>query len=176
MSISPAAATYEAPIIGTADNDFINIEDSISFQWIPDSGNAYVGSFSTPDWETGDWTTTNTTGPSSAGGYVEFAGVTSSEPFNAVPAEVDFGFTDGQSVSLSWQLPYIGNAAWNYDPTTGVLDPNGMNLSWDNWIGVGFGVNETDFGTSHWSGSTSDTEYGHWQLVTRDTQRQCFRR
>ena len=111
----PPPPTYEAPVIGTDGNDFLTVEDSISFTWVPDPGNAYTAGFSAPDLESGTWTSTETTGPSSASGYVTFNGVTSDEPFTMAPQKVDFSFTNGNAVSLSGELPYSNSSVWTYD-------------------------------------------------------------
>ena len=54
--MSPApVVTEQPPIIGSDENDYITVEDSISFQWIPDPGNSYSGSASGTDWNTVSW-------------------------------------------------------------------------------------------------------------------------
>jgi RTX calcium-binding nonapeptide repeat (4 copies) len=162
--LTTPAMMFDAPIIGTDGGDFISVETSVSFQWMPAAGNAYFGSWSQMNFDdtTGDsyWQTTSETGPSHAGGSVTFDGVTSDEPFRASPVDGSFWFTGGSGTDLSGST-----ASWTYNPATGVLNPHDLYFSWDDWIGVHFSATEADMGTSHWDGSTSDTEYGHWQLV-----------
>lgn len=155
---------YDPPIIGTTGDQFLSVESSVNFQWIPDAGNSYSADFSGYDWINRQWVYMGTTSPSHATGIVTFEGVSSSEPFQAAPTGGSFSFSGGfQDTIPLWQNSYIPD--WAYDPATGVLDPHGPSAAWDSWMHVDFEVSQAMFGTSRWNGNTSDTEYGHWQLV-----------
>jgi Ca2+-binding RTX toxin-like protein len=164
MSTTPA--TYDAPIRGTSGNDFISVETSVSFQWVPGEGNAHYGVVSWLNYDIWDWQVIETIGPSSASGYVTFDGVASSEPFQVFPTDGSFSYTNGVSVGLqTGQFAYDDHSGWSYDPATGVLDPASTGFIWDNWVGAYFMADKVLYEASYYDGSSSDTDYGHWQLV-----------
>ncbi len=161
MSTSPATV-YDPPIIAADGNQVITIDNSVSFQWIPAAGNSYVSDISSFDWDTGSQTpSVHSTSVSTATGYVTFDGVTSSEPFSMTPTEGSFA---GVAVNITLN-PQSLYGAWTYDPATGVLNPNGASIAWDDVIWVSFQANEVDGGWYHWDTNGSDEDYGHWQLV-----------
>ena len=156
----------DAPLLGTLDSDEIRVETSVTFTWLPDSGNSYTQSDIVLTVDDQDWTMVympvSYTKPSHAVGGVTFEGVSSSVAFTATTSDFGFRFSGGASVTtsdLTW-----GNT-WSWNPETGALDPVNVGGNWDNWIGTSFTSNEAWFATSHWSGSTSDTETGRWVLA-----------
>ncbi len=165
MSSSPAKL-YDAPIIGTDGNDLIAVESSVSFRWVPGEGNAHLGFVSWMNYDTWDWNTIQTTGPSTANGYVTFDGVASSQAFQVFPTSGGFSFTNGAAVGLqTGQFTYDDPSGWSYDPATGVLDPLGTSIIWDNWIGAFFMSDKAVYEAEYYDGSSLDTDSGRWQLV-----------
>ena len=155
-----------APLPGTPGSDEIRVETSVTFTWLPDSGNSYTQSDVVLTLDDQDWTQVyvpvSSTRPSHAVGDVTFEGVSSSGAFTATATDFGFRFSGGASVTasdLTW------GDSWSWNPVTGILDPVIVGGNWDNWIGTSFGLNEAWFATSHWSGSTSDTETGRWVLA-----------
>ena len=159
-----AAGRLGAPIIGTEGGDVLRVETSLTFTWVPDPGDSYTRNSTWYEAGSDDYgpyeVTTSLSGPSRASGTVTLEGVSSSAAFQAPASRFEFGFTGGEGISLqdlSWD-------AWSWDPTFGVLRPFASG-SWDNWIGVGFEMNEAHYATSHWSGYTDAVEHGRWALA-----------
>jgi Ca2+-binding RTX toxin-like protein len=166
MSTNPATH-YDIPMMGTDGDDRMMVETSVSFEWVPAAGNSFINYDYGPMWPTWEWGVTQTTGPSSASGYVTFDGVASSEPFQGIPMKGGFWFNMGWGFDLSPSGPFFFEFGppWTYDPLSGVLNPNDSGNMWDDWIGVIFSLGETHLDGGHDGASMNYTELGRWQLV-----------
>lgn len=160
-----ASGRVDPPIFGAAGDDVIRVDHSVTLTWVPDPGNSYSGSFTSYDW----WDdppsgpqTTSVTGHSAASGSVTFDGVSSSEAFQAQPSGFAFSFTNGGGLD-GRDLTY--GVQWSWSPATGTFDPQGAGGNWDDWIAAFFHENSVEFATSHWGGTTDETEQGHWALT-----------
>lgn len=174
MSSSPAKL-YDAPIIGTDGNDLIAVESSVSFRWVPGEGNAHLGFVSWMNYDTWDWNTIQTTGPSTANGYVTFDGVASSQAFQVFPTSGGFSFTNGAAVGLqTGQFTYDDPSGWSYDPATGVLDPLGTSIIWDNWIGAFFMSDKAVYEAEYYDGSSLDATPAVGSLSQSSTTSTCL--
>ena len=159
-----AAASGTAPILGGDGDDVIRVEGSVTFAWVPNPGTAAYGDGSyVYEWEEYPF---HREGPSTASGTITFRGVASSEFFSAtlLPADFTFTFTAGPAFDgLAEQG--LDSGTWSWDPEAGVLVAGEAFTAWDNWIGLWIGTGAVNISTSHWSGYSSDTEFGHWALV-----------
>jgi Ca2+-binding RTX toxin-like protein len=173
---------YQAPIIGSDADDFITVDKGVSFRWVSAAGESntqtvndlYFGHPNT-DYPPGNGLSV-TTGPSTAIGLVTFDDVSASEPFQQVPTRESFTATDGRwfdsssdtDIALDPSIQYSASA-WTYDPSTGILDPQGAsvqeNFDWDNWY---LSANQVYWSGGYWPVLLSESENGHWQLVEDD--------
>ncbi|RYF42706.1 MAG: hypothetical protein EOO38_19460, partial [Cytophagaceae bacterium] len=95
----------EAPLLGTPGSDEIRVETSVTFTWLPDSGNSYTQSDIVLTVDDQDWTQVympmSYTRSSHAVGDVTFEGVSSSGAFTATASDFGFRFSGGAGVTAS---------------------------------------------------------------------------
>lgn len=159
---SSLVSTDDQPITGTAGDDVLRVDTSVSFVWAPDPGNSYSYWSTYLSWDDFSYHSDSGAVPSSAWGSVTFTGVSSSEAFSLAPTNVAFSFSDGNSVTQDDLFP---DSFWAWNPATGTLDPQYASGNWGDWTVTFFAADHTEYDTSHWSGSTSDVEHGHWVLA-----------
>lgn len=155
-----AAVEYEPPIVGTegdsSGNNVIRVEQSVTFDWVPDPGNSYTES--TTNDEAG--TTYTFTGPSRAGGELVFTGVSSRAPFEVEPSSYDAGITGWGGVD-----PFNSTVGtWAWDPASRKIDGwGGGEIVTDAYLG--FSGSEIYFGGYHDGMSYGAGDRGHWALL-----------
>lgn len=156
---SSAADRSDPLIIGingdSSGDDLIRVEASVTFTWIPDSGNSYSAS-GTDAWYDGggSW---SESGPSHAVGSMTFTGVSSSGDFAAAPDKFFFRFSDGYKESA------LGPAEFSWTPAIERL--GGYGYDFPDWREVvGFGAGEAVRSFSYLS-SYDIHEHGHWALA-----------
>jgi hypothetical protein len=105
----------------TAEGDLLRASDLTAFAWVRSDG--FYGWVGWDGWER------QKEGPSTASGLVIFAGVEPGSAFSATAAALRFDFTTGDRVDAGSELaPFV----WSWDPTTGLLDPGGGTVQYDN--------------------------------------------
>lgn len=152
---------------GTDGDDVIRTEQSVTFVWVPDAGDASSGSYwSYSGGADGGSYSTEWAGPSSATGSIVFSGVSSSEAFSA-PISVDyqpdlpnsgfpwFVFTGGQGISIA------DSSNWTWDPLEGTFTGG---FATDYW-GASMYPNSVHYSEGGYWSFSSLTERGHWELA-----------
>ena len=155
-----AGTNYEPPIIGvegnSSGNDVIRVEQSVTFDWVPDPGNSYTET--TTDY--GDGSTYNFSGPSHASGELVFKDISSSAPFEAVPSSYGVTLTNwGGTYSPSSEV-----GTWTWDPTSSSIDGWGGAEIFNDAF-VSFSGSSLSFGGYHAETTYSAVDLGHWALA-----------
>ena len=165
------AGGTEEPIIGingdSSGNDLIRVEASVTFNWVPASGNSYSFSESDyrydEDWNGYDYSYSKSE-PSRAVGSMTFEGVSSSGAFTAAPTEFSFRFSSGNLFSsVDWLSPaYWASGSWS--PADDRLDVSAyLDPEWR--LSASFGTDVASYGGSHYLYSFDMHEHGHWALA-----------
>ena len=153
---SSTADGSESLIIGTGGrstgNDLIQVETSVSFEWVPDPGNSYVVSTD------GGGGQTSVSGPSHASGIAIINGVSSSTPFDATISELGFGFTEGASFGVADD----GSCSW--DPATGAVSLWASQEPTNDYF-YDVGGTRAAVGWLEPEQEVACIDYGHWALV-----------
>ena len=160
---SAASESSLDPMFGTSGNDVISVDKTVSFTWVPDPGNSFVGSELVFDEDTSTYSPVSETGPSTASGTVTFD-MPSSQPTpdGAAASSFDFRFTKYADIG-SWIFD-MGSNVWNWNPATGVLDPGGSGAGFYDGAAF-FTVNQANYGLYRGTENDSAQDSGHWAIV-----------
>ena len=165
---SSAVAPFET-IIGingdSSGNDLIRTESSVTFDWVPDPAQQYVD-VSTIYGYGPDGSPyridTPLSGPSSATGTMTFKGVSSSEPFQALPSALDFEFTDLAPLHPDPQS-LVGGFSW--DPASNMMLQSGVEEAGPWYHLTAFVSDQAYFDFLQADSEHLRVEYGHWALA-----------
>lgn len=160
MSVSDVTS----PIIGTKGADLLMVDKSTSFTWVPDPGNSFSGSQNVYDWDSFQFISSSSTGPSTASGSVTI-NLPSSMPFSGSQAsDFSFQFTQYGDADIN-SLQYSGSNVWSWNPQTGVLDPFGTSAQSGDTTNVAFYAGSATLNGTQTLAQYNALDLGHWEMA-----------